>query len=110
MIEKRISTNPLRVGEILPSQVKYLPDSTICECPECMIFNIINSYLYKIRLGTAEKNAIKEIEAEEVGNRNIILPSTLVGYVHYRLNKEYPIFSYLYTDDLIYVFYDMISI
>jgi hypothetical protein len=110
MIEKRISTNPMSVGDILPSQVKYLSDSTVWNCPESMIFNIIDSYLYKIRLGKNEKDAIKEIDTcEESIICNTDLPTNLTKYVHYRLNEEYPIFAYLYTDSLIHDFYDMIS-
>jgi hypothetical protein len=110
MIEKRISTSPMSVGDILSSQVKYLSNSTVWNCPEGMIFNIIDSYLYKIRLGKDEKTAIAEIETDEVSeNYNIDLPTNLTDYVHYRLNKEYPVFAYLYTNDLIHDFYDMIS-
>ncbi|MDR1552278.1 MAG: hypothetical protein LBS69_02290 [Prevotellaceae bacterium] len=110
MIEKRISTNPMSIGEISSSQVKYLSDNTVWNCPESMIFSIINSYLHRIRFGKDEKNAIIEIEIEEEsGNYNNHLPTKLTDYIHYRLHEEYPIFAYLYTADLIYDFYDMIS-
>ncbi|MDR1347533.1 MAG: hypothetical protein LBJ63_03760 [Prevotellaceae bacterium] len=109
MIEKRISTNPMSVGDISPLHIKYLPDNTIWNCPESMIFSIINSYLHKIRLGVCEKDAVMEIEEEEFANYNIHLPATLESYVQYRLNEEYPIFAYLYTDSLINDFYYMIS-
>lgn len=110
MIEKRISINPMSVGEISTFQVKYLPDSTILGCPESMIFCIINSYLHKIQSGMREKDAIMEIEEEEFENfNNIHSPAILTDYIRYRLNEEYPIFAYLYTDNLIHDFYDMIS-
>ncbi|MDR1199097.1 MAG: hypothetical protein LBK94_08845 [Prevotellaceae bacterium] len=109
MIEKRISTNPLLVGDILPLHVKCLSNSTIWNCPESMIFSIINSYLHKIRSGMSEKDAVTEIEEEEFANYNLHLPATLAGYVQYRLNEEYPIFAYLYTDSLINDFYYIIS-
>jgi hypothetical protein len=111
MIEKRILANPMSAGEISPSQVKCLSNNTVWNCPESMIFSIINSFLYRIRFGKDEKNAIIEIEIEEEsGNYNKHLPTKLTDYIHYRLNEEYPIFAYLYTDDLIHDFYDMISL
>ncbi|MDR2292175.1 MAG: hypothetical protein LBE11_01715 [Prevotellaceae bacterium] len=110
MIEKRISTSPMSTGDILPAQVKYLSDSTVWNCPESMIFNIIDSYLYKIKLGKNEKDAIKEIETDEASIiYDINLPTNITDYVHYRLNEEYPVFAYLYTDSLIHDFYDMVS-
>lgn len=108
MIEKRILTNPMSVGEILPSQVKYLSDSTVWNCPEGMIFNIIDLYLYKIRFGKDKKDAIKEIETEEKSENYSVMPANITDYIHYRLNEEYPIFTYLYTDSLIRDFYDIV--
>ncbi|MDR2125865.1 MAG: hypothetical protein LBP63_03440 [Prevotellaceae bacterium] len=109
MIEKRVSIRPMAVGDILPSQVKYLSDSTILECPESMIFHIIDSYLYGIRLGKDEKNAIMEIENEEKsGIYDIEIPTNITDYIRYRLQEEYPIFAYLYTNNLIHDFYDMV--
>jgi hypothetical protein len=116
MIEKRILRRPMIQGDILPSQVKYLPDIAVWGCPEGMIFNIINSYIQKQQTGIydIENEIIEEIEEEDnIFDENYYTsssyPKTLIPYVHYRLSKEYPDFAYLYTSDLIDEFHNMLK-
>jgi hypothetical protein len=116
MIEKRILRRPMIQGDILPAQVKYLPDIAVWGCPEGMIFNIINEYIQKQQTEyyDTESEIIEEIEDEDNsfdGNnyKSSSYPKTLIQYIHYRLRKEYPEFDYLYTNDLITEFYNMLK-
>ncbi|MDR2127092.1 MAG: hypothetical protein LBP63_09720 [Prevotellaceae bacterium] len=116
MIEKRMLRRPMIAGDISLSQLKYLPDIAVWGCPEGMIFNIINEYIQKqqTEIYDNEDEIIEEIEEENnafEGNyhNSSLYPKALIPYVHYRLRKEYPDFAYLYTNDLINEFYNMLK-
>ena len=107
-ITERMKYTP-QPGDLSFSELKNCPELLIWGFPEGTIFNIVTSYYLYLKQGYTAKDAICEIEALEENRGDIFPTNTLTEYVKYRLQKEHAPFVYLYSEELLHSFQNLIK-
>lgn len=108
MIAERMKYAP-HPGDLSFSELKNWPELLIWGFPEGTIFNIVTSYYLYLKQGYTAVDAICEIEALEENRGDIFPMESLTEYVKYRLEKEYTSFNYLYSEELLHSFQNLIK-
>jgi hypothetical protein len=102
LIKHRVMTR-LVYGDISLTEVYSIPSWMVWGTPEGTIFNIFQKYLVDSKRGSSEPQIIKEIEEADIdGDSNSsALPRNINAYIRFRLGREFPMVSHLYTDAIL---------